>query len=248
LFSSIQTWDGLCTFLQRSPTLADLEGDSFLEALDEVKANNGGLYTGAFILCATDAFGRGQKHKNHAALLQQMFDQNDLGRLVAEASSMQDVFEALKTYPLIGDFMAYQLAIDINYSDLTRFSENEFVRPGPGAVRGIRKVFESTGELSMAEAINWMVENQDAEFERLGLDFRGLHGRRLHAIDCQGLFCEVDKYCREAVPALKSARSRIKQRFVPSEDPIEYYFPPKWGLNVQDIDRGRFKLGASLAS
>ena len=50
-----------------------------------------------------------------------------------------------------------------------------------------------------------MVEHQQAEFERLGFEFNGLYGRPLHAIDCQGLFCELDKYCREAVPELRSA-------------------------------------------
>jgi len=41
-----------------------------------------------------------------------------------------------------------------------------------------------------------MVEHRDAEFARFGLSFNGLWGRRLQAIDCQGLFFETDKYCR----------------------------------------------------
>ena len=45
---------------------------------------------------------------------------------------------------------------------------------------------------------------------RLDFPFHGLFGRKLHGIDCRGLFCELDKYCREAVPELTSARSRIK--------------------------------------
>lgn len=56
-------------------------------------------------------------------------------------------------------------------------------------------------------------------------------GAPLHAIDCQGLFCETDKYCCEAAPELASARKRIKARFVQSAEPIELFFPPKWGLN-----------------
>ena len=76
-----------------------------------------------------------------------------------------------------------------------------------------------------------MVENQEKEMARLGLPFNGLWGRPLHAIDCQGLFCETDKYCREAAPELASARKRIKARFARSVEPIPLFFPTKWGIN-----------------
>ena len=51
----------------------------------------------------------------------------------------------LHRYPLMGDFMSYQVAIDLNYSDLLDFSENDFTQPGPGALRGIKKAFEDLG-------------------------------------------------------------------------------------------------------
>jgi hypothetical protein len=55
----------------------------------------------------------------------------------------------------------------------------------------------------------------------------------LQLIDCQNLFCEVDKYARVYHPEMtgKSGRSRIKQRFHPKASPIDYWYPPKWGLN-----------------
>jgi len=51
------------------------------------------------------------------------------------------------------------------------------------------------------------------------------------ALRCQGLFCETDKYCRAAAPELASARKRIKARFSVAPEPIELFFPPKWGIN-----------------
>jgi hypothetical protein len=131
----------------------------------------------------------------------------------------------------MGDFMSYQITVDLNYSNLINFSENEFTQAGPGALRGIKKVFESLGAYTPDEVILWMVEHQEDEFARLGLRFNGLWGRPLHAIDCQGLFCETDKYCREAAPELTSARKRIKARFSASPEPIQLFFPPKWGIN-----------------
>jgi hypothetical protein len=111
------------------------------------------------------------------------------------------------------------------------FSENEFTQAGPGALRGIKKCFEDLGDYTPAEIVLWMTERQETEFARLGLPFGGLWGRPLHAIDCQGLFCETDKYCREAAPELASARKRIKARFTPTPEPISLFFPPKWGMN-----------------
>ncbi len=243
-FSRIETWRSLHYLLGRYPTLDDLADDSFGSGLDAAKAQNGGLYTGAFILCATDAYGQASKHRNHVELFRHMFLKDDLASDVLGASSLYEVYELLHAYPLIGDFMAYQIAIDLNYSALVNFSESEFTQPGPGALRGIRKCFESLGDYTPAELILWMVEHQADEFDRLGLTFSGLWGRPLQAIDCQGLFCETDKYCREAAPELTSARRRIKARFEPSTESVQLFFPPKWGINER-LPAGRVLGGTS---
>jgi hypothetical protein len=230
-FSKITTWQSLRQFIGHYPTLDDLANGSFGEGLEWAKIQNSGLYTGAFILCATDAYGQSSKHRNHVELFRHMFLKDELGIRLLEASSLRQIYDELHSYPLIGDFMAYQIAIDLNYSALINFSENEFTQAGPGALRGIKKCFEDLGGYTPTEIILWMVEHQQEEFDRLGLPFHGLWGRPLHAIDCQGLFCETDKYCREAIPELASARKRIKARFTPTVDPIQLFFPPKWGIN-----------------
>ena len=230
-FSKIATWQHLCDVLGHQPTLDDLASGRFLAALEVVRELLGGLYTGAFILCANDAYGQGLKHRNHVALFRHMFLDDGLGKRILDAESLSEVYELLHGFPLMGDFMSYQVAVDLNYSALLQFDEDDFTQPGPGAIRGIKKCFQSTGDYTPSEVVQWMVDRQELEFDRLGLPFDGLFGRRLHAIDCQGLFCETDKYCRVALPELQSARKRIKARFAPRADPIPYYFPPKWGLN-----------------
>jgi hypothetical protein len=231
MFSKIDTWRRLQSILGRAPIIADLEHGSLEKALDCIRSEGAGLYTGAFILCATDAYGRGLKHRNHVELFRHMFIRDDLAHDVLNASSLQAIYDLLHRYPLMGDFMSYQIAVDLNYSDFLHFNENDFVKAGPGALRGIRKAFEQTNGLSPEEIILWMVEQQEHQFERLGLKFNGLWGRHLHAIDCQGLFCELDKYCREALPDLKSARQRIKAKYAGSRDPVTLFFPPKWEIN-----------------
>lgn len=138
-------------------------------------------------------------------------------------------------YPTIGDFLAYQYVTDVNYSTVTDFSEMSFVVPGPGSIDGIRKCFADTGGLSNAEVIRFMADRQEIEFERLGLEFSDLWGRRLQLIDCQNLFCEVDKYARVRHPNIVgvSGRTRIKQKFRPLAEPIHYWYPPKWNIKTE---------------
>jgi len=230
-FSNIETWNGVTSTLGHSPRIDDIRTGAFESALDVVKTRNGGLYTGAFILCATNAYGRRIKHLNHVELFRDMFVSSRLAEALLDAESLREIYDRLHEFPLMGDFMSYQTAIDLNYSAHINFSEDDFTKPGPGAVRGLKKVFEHLGGLTPQEVIMWMVDHQEEEFARLGYTFDGLWGRRIHAIDAQGLFCETDKYCREAVPDLASTRSRIKAKFVEASAPMELFFPPKWEIN-----------------
>jgi alpha-glutamyl/putrescinyl thymine pyrophosphorylase clade 1 len=230
-FSRPATWEAARGYLGRYPVLEDLASGRFTAALEHARAVNGGLYTGAFILCANNAYGQPAKHLNHVELWRHMFLTDGLAARLLEAPTLGETYRLLRRYPLMGDFMSYQTAIDIGYSDLARFGEDGFVVAGPGALRGIRKVFQDTGSYTPADVVAWMADHQQQEFGRLGLDFAGLRGRPLQLVDCQSLFCETDKYCRAAVPALASARTRIKARFTPSGEPLTLFFPPKWGIN-----------------
>ena len=227
-FSLPQTWEAIISYLGRQPTIHDLDNGQFEQAVEHAKVINGTLYTGAFILCAIQAYGFKEKYRNHIALFKHMFITCDLASQLLAARSLSEIYLLLHSFPLIGDFMAYQLAIDLNYTAFINFEENSFTKAGPGALRGMRKAFESRGLYSPEEIILLMVKMQDEEFKRLNLKFSGLNGRKLQAIDCQGLFCELDKYCRVAAPNLASNRNRIKVKHKPNGQSIEYFYPPKW--------------------
>ena len=205
---------------------SNFQFSTYKKALEEIKKENKIIYGNAFILCANKAFGFEKKHENHLALLKMVMDRS---KIILGSKSLNDLFETLRDLPLIGDFMAYQMAIDLNYSPLFDFDEDDFTVAGPGAIRGIQKCFEIFEDEK--KIIMYMVEHQDKEFERLGIDFKNLWGRKLHAIDCQGLFCETDKYCRAKFPELKSNRVKIKAKYQPKTERIDYFYPPKWRLN-----------------
>ncbi len=236
LFSRESTWEGLKRLLGRAPVIDDLASGGFEKAILILKETQSPVYTNAFILCANDAYGQGSKVLNHVELLKDMFLYHDMADDLRNASGLRHVFDLLRAYPLYGNFMSYQTAIDLNYSDYINFDEDDFVKAGPGALRGINKCFETLGDYTPDEVILWMVKHQDEEFKRLGLSFHGLFGRKIHAIDAQGLFCETDKYTRAVMPELKSARVRIKQKFAPQSRPTRIYLPPKWQATVQRAD------------
>lgn len=232
LFNKIDTWE----LLERCLGPITFEDYSFAR-YDEVLAGamreGRRIYSAAYIMPpGSSAFGRHAKHQNHLLLLERMME-DQLPERLEQARTMQEGFEQLRAYPTIGDFLAYQFITDINYSEITDFSEMDFVVPGPGARDGLRKCFADPGGLNEPELIRLMADLQEHEFERLGLDFKSLWGRRLHLIDCQNLFCEVDKYARVAHPQImgRTGRTRIKQRFVPTPKPIDFFYPPKWALS-----------------
>jgi len=240
-FNKIDTWELL---IQKLGSISWREYDFLVydQILTEAQKSKKSIYSAAYIMPSGGRlFGHSAKHRNHLSLLEKMLE-NGLTDRISDSKSMQEVFELLRGYPMIGDFLAYQYAIDINYSTITSFSEMSFVMPGPGARDGIRKCFSDPGGLSETDLIKLMADRQQEEFERLGLQFQSLWGRQLHLIDCQNLFCEVDKYARIAHPEVKglTGRNRIKQKFRPIPDRIDYFYPPKWNIN-QNIARNVLK-------
>jgi len=54
-------------------------------------------------------------------------------------------------------------------------------------------------------------------------------------IDCQNIFCEIDKYARVAFPEFTKGKmpTRIKTKFRPSHGgPLPYFYPPKWNIKL----------------
>ena len=105
-FSKIETWQTIREYLGHYPTLNDLASGAFTKALEHTRSKNGTLYTGAFILCASDAYGQPRKYLNHVELFKHMFLGDRLGRKLLRATSLQEVYELLRGYPLMGNFMS----------------------------------------------------------------------------------------------------------------------------------------------
>jgi hypothetical protein len=230
-FNKPETWFALEQ--ERGIVCADdFDVEVYAKILDRHLAAGRTLYSAAYII-PPPPFGHARKHRNHLALVQHMMKSGVVKRLTT-ATSLKSVFEIIASYPSLGPFLAYQLTIDLNYSSIIDFDEDDFVVAGPGAMSGITKCFPDAHGLAPEDLIRWMVDTQEEQIAHHGVCFQDLFGRRLKLIDCQNLFCETDKYARVAHPARRGTgnRTRIKQQFL-TKGPLELpYFPPKWGLGT----------------
>jgi len=232
IFNRIGTWT-LLTKEVGCVTFKEYKFERYDRVLSRALARGTPVYSGAYMMPSDNrSEAEPRKHRFHLRLLEQMMKDEIPARCFG-ARSMREAFELLRSYPTLGNFLAYQYVIDLNYSALTNFSEMEFVVAGPGARDGIRKCFSDLGGLTETEIITLVTERQEEEFGRCGLTFDSLWGRSLQLVDCQNLFCEVDKYARIRHPEYSgiTGRTRIKQRYKCNPTPIEFWYPPKWGLN-----------------
>jgi hypothetical protein len=231
LFNKIETWQrligGLGEILWSRNVIPSIS-----RLLNDCLRRGERIYSAAYIM--PSGGGRyARKHDAHLDLLLNMMDEN-IPRTVQSARSMEEAFQILRSQPMLGDFLAYQFVTDLNYGVVCDFSEQEFVVAGPGARDGIRKCFPDLPMNLTSEAIKAVCKAQDEEFGNRNLNFRSLWGRPLQLIDCQNLFCEVDKYARIAHPDIRglSGRTRIKQQFRSKGELGKPFFPPKWKLSV----------------
>ena len=230
LFNKESTWELLLNSFD-DITLKTFNIKDYSIVLENAISSGVKIYNDAYISCANKAFGYDRKHDNHLALLNKMFNEDRIQDKIVKCKNMEEAFNIIKSYPLIGNFMAYQLVTDINYSEVVDWKEDEFTIAGPGSLRGIKKCFIDKGKMSNEDIIRYMYKHQEEEFKRLNLDFKKIGNRPLQLIDCQNIFCELDKYCRQALPDLKSNRTKIKKHYIPKKEIIEYIYPSKWKLN-----------------
>ena len=230
IFNKIDTWESIVSNLGL-PGTHNFNYEGCERLLSRLRRERISIYSAAYIMPSGGRSG-GPKHQMHLHLIRKMLEDH-LPAKLGEAKSLLEAYNLLLGYSTLGPFLAFQYAIDLNYTALMNHPEQDFVVAGPGALDGLSKCFGSLGDYSPSDAILWLSDTQEREFERYGLDFDGLWGRPLQPIDVQNLLCEVSKYTRATHPEIrgKYGRKRIKQRFIMTGTLPRPFFPPKWSLN-----------------
>lgn len=229
LFNKIDTWELLAGEVG-PPLLGSFDPLAASQLLARARSEGRRIYSSAYIIPPRPGW-PAPKHAGHLRLAVDLVE-DGLAQRIESTADLGELFRLLRAVPGLGDFLAYQLAVDLCYSSVVEHDENEFVVAGPGALDGLSKVFPGMDRGQAAEVIRALTEDQERWFEHFGLEFSGLFGRRLHLIDVQNLFCEISKYARVAHPEVAgmAGRTRIKQIFRPLGALPEPFFPPKWGL------------------
>jgi alpha-glutamyl/putrescinyl thymine pyrophosphorylase clade 1 len=99
-----------------APTLAGFDARRYGDVLNDAFRQGQRLYSPAYVM-PSPPFGADRKHDNHLRLLDYMMDDGIASKLT-NAQSMCEAFEIIKSYPSVGDFLAFQFLIDINYSSV----------------------------------------------------------------------------------------------------------------------------------
>lgn len=127
IFNKIKTWE-LLVDNAGFPKWKSFDIERYDRVLSEAFNNGQRLYSAAYVM-APPQFGAERKHTNHLRLLNQMISGGIANRL-GRAPSLSAAFQVLRTNRGIGDFLAFQYLIDLNYSNGLSFDAMEFVRIG----------------------------------------------------------------------------------------------------------------------
>lgn len=230
IFNKIETWEQLFNqfwFFR----VQDFDVERITLFLSELQQQQP-IFSFAYIMTGSASSYKGvNKHQTWLQMIKWEFIEKKKLRALIDATSLEEVYQIFLSCPLIGGFLAYQYAIDMNYSPVINFSENDFVKAGIGSIRGIKKCFVDLKGNCYENAIRWTQENFVKLQQQFGYtEFKNLFGRNPTLIDLQGGFCETDKYLRVKLPELAVGNIRIKQKFDIPREKIEFFFPPKWKL------------------
>lgn len=235
-FNRISTWQ----LLEKSIgeiTWRRYDFTKYADCLEEAMGRGESIFSAAYIMpSGKSAFGYQRKHRNFLRLIE-LFIQDGTVTRFSECRSLKDLFRVVQDRPLLGPFLGYQYAVDLNYWSELCFDEGDFVVAGPGAADGIAKCFHNANAIPAENIIMLMYERQQQEFDRLGMRFTTLWGRVLQPVDCQNLFCELGKYARIAYPEIHGTtrRKRIKQIYRGADAQVlpPPVFPPRWELDTR---------------
>ena len=236
IFNKIETWEYLERILPEPITIRSFDAHKISLLLSR-RQRQVPIFNNAYMMAGSHRLYNDlpSKHEKWLTMIQKEFIDTCLFKQIQEVDRLEAVYNLLRRCSFLGEFLAYQYAIDFNYSPYLNFSEDSFVKAGIGAIRGIKKCFQSYGH-TYEDAIIYVHEHIEQLRERYGYtNFRPLPGHEPTLIDLQNCFCETDKYLRAKIPDLKIGNIRIKQKYRESDKPIQFYFPAKWGVQMTEL-------------
>jgi hypothetical protein len=159
------------------------------------------VFTDAFTVTGVKFGGFPDKIRNICWLIGKL--QAQVPRLLAaikSANSLHRVWQIFNDTQGFGRFLAYELAIDVNYSRLLSFSENDWVNAGPGCKRGIQWIWGARNPgIKWEDYITFLQVRQEAfisRADRLDEWHQVWPGYAMTLRGVEHSLCEFQKYAR----------------------------------------------------
>lgn len=243
-FNECATWD----FLEKE--LGDITyntgWDNIASVCDENISNGETIYNGAYMLtCFFMKWGdpykvRGMsKHRAHFKVFEEKIFQSGFIYDLLEEETFEGLFQKLKSLGVFGEFLSQQYALDLNYSELYNFSENDFVVPGPGSKNGIKFTFDGVNtKYNYIGTIKWVREVFEENIDRFckdtGMRWNPLPWEKVPTLtNIQNCFCETFKYAKGMGYSFKKdTNERLRKKYRPKNSSIDFVFPPKWNAVI----------------
>lgn len=147
---------------------------------------------------------------------------DDFADKLDECHNQLEAFELIRSIKGIGNFIAYQIYVDLTYIEEFPFSENEFTISGPGCHYGLQMLLKENSDtnkiMSDEEILFWMRDNLESEFNSLDLYWNPqkifidleYHDRCFNVMSLENIMCEFQKYVRANDPNQSKPRNRWK--------------------------------------
>lgn len=112
--------------------------------------------------------------------------------------TMEEAFDYVKANIIgYGGFTSYELVCDLSYLPFTPYTEDEWANPGPGATRGLNRIWPGIGKNKavLLDAMKYLRDHQDDFLKEFNLPFKEYPSRlTMRAIEHS--LCEFSKYAK----------------------------------------------------
>ena len=218
LMCSIPTYDGWGFH-----RLEEFDLEQFQSYLKGLYETGQPVFGNAYLISPYSSMGSEYKYVNVARLFGYILRDFDwIWRRVDTAPSFEKAFKVLNGLYGFGPFLAYQVMVDLTYplpntyakSAILPWSQDDWAKLGPGAIRGFARLSPSMQRL---KGLRWLRDAHRAEFDSLGLDFpylRNAEGEEvpLTLANLQNCLCEFHKYRSIMDGTGKAQRLYVPQR------------------------------------
>lgn len=179
-------------------------------------------FTAAYMVGAYTKMGSHDKVENIVRLFTCIHENfSQLYKQIDECTSAQEVYAVLKSVYGFGNFLSYQVLVDLLYplavygnKPLLPYTHDDWASAGPGAQRGILLLLKPSASFSHVQIMRWLRENQHKEFKRFNIKFPYLRDECQNSVDIslaniQNCLCEFHKYVK-----ISEGTGRGRRKFI----------------------------------